>query len=519
MLSRKMFERINWYKKEYIHDYYSRIIIDFKDYEKISRTKMLEEVYKVYDNPENILDICTFKELKYLQMIIENSKPMPELLDSKYDWERDMLHKKFLIQDDFKVVFIPDEIIDQVKKALAIVDWSKVKKADEINEIAVSYCKMLGSTIFYQVCTITSSITGINDEEVFNHLNHNRLFKFYVYVYNKDFQHLNQTLPVALYNDYYTIGNEIETERKKQGIKAVPSLDVEFLKRYFYNDFDIKNPKIAKFIKEIKKLPILWHDALRIVREYAILNIDRTPLKQSFKDVPSLQKHNLTSFFHTLDEAMDEMPSGALNGLTPNQAKNYRMEQEQIKHDKEQNYIKQQNACLSKKDADLFYKIYFALLEFTNKKFQIKKDLKIYQQNHLNPHDLTNIIAKFWENKETLTQEFCQTNPYKFNSEELDITSNFQKGFRGHFIVVKFEEEYTAVMDKDKTYMIKGINDNIDNILSYQNLPVVVTTSIIPFKNFLIYDGIFYEFSISLGSNFTNMINQDFQKSLKYYHL
>ena len=54
-------------------------------------------------------------------------------------------------------------------------------------------------------------------------------------------------------------------------------------------------------------------------------------------------------------------------------------------------------------------------------------------------------------------------NPYKFNKEELNVTSEFKKGFRDLVIIAKYEKEYTAVMNRNKTYMIKGLNDNIDN--------------------------------------------------------
>lgn len=108
----------------------------------------------------------------------------------------------------------------------------------------------------------------------------------------------------------------------------------------------------------------------------------------------------------------------------------------------------------------------------------------------------------FWENKDVIVLEFCLANPYKFNNEELRITSDFKKGIRDLFIIVKFYEEYTAIMNMEKTYMIKGINDNLDNIISYKNLPQTVITTIIPFKNVLIYDGVFLNFEINMGNNF-----------------
>lgn len=45
---------------------------------------------------------------------------------------------------------------------------------------------------------------------------------------------------------------------------------------------------------------------------------------------------------------------------------------------------RQTNACLSKKDAYTYYKLYFALLEYTNDLYKISdKVKKIYKQKYL----------------------------------------------------------------------------------------------------------------------------------------
>ena len=108
MQTMKMYERINWYKKEYVHEQYSRIVEHFKDYDKITKKKMLESIYKVYNDSNNIIDICTTRELKYLKMLLDKKNNMKDLLGNKYEWERKILRNKFLVQDDYDQVFIPD---------------------------------------------------------------------------------------------------------------------------------------------------------------------------------------------------------------------------------------------------------------------------------------------------------------------------------------------------------------------------------------------------------------------------
>lgn len=101
---------------------------------------MLEAIYKVYDNPNNIIDICTTKELKYLKMVLNNKISIDDksknnqwseiqYLNAKYDWERKNLSDKFLLDYSYlNESFIPEEIIEKVKEALKRVKLSEKEK-------------------------------------------------------------------------------------------------------------------------------------------------------------------------------------------------------------------------------------------------------------------------------------------------------------------------------------------------------------------------------------------------------
>ena len=171
---------------------------------------------------------------------------------------------------------------------------------------------------------------------------------------------------------------------------------------------------------------------------------------------------------------------------------------------------------MSKSDSKLFYKIYFGLLEFTNKKYKIN-NMKIYNHHGVNPYELKDIVDKFWKNKDAIVLEFCLVNPYKFT--KVKITREFKKEIRGMFIIVKYDLEYTAFMEKDKVYMVKGLNDNIDNIISYKDLPYAVVTSVIPFKNVLTYDGMFLGMGVKMGNSFDDIVEKEYDNMMKYYHL
>ena len=525
----KMYDEISKFNKEYVYEQYVRIVKPFKNYEKITKVKMLDAIYKVYDDPKNIIDICTTRELKYLKMVLDNKITFDDLikapkkyaiLSEKYDWERETLSKKFLLDYDYyKISSIPEEIIDKVKNALNEINWVEKKKTDDLNELLVSYCKMQGTALLNIVCQFASEITETNPEKIWKHILNNKLFNYYVLIATKNIDGLGENVPLAIFQDYYDIVEELHEQRKEQGLAEDKKIDLRIFKMLFYNDFDLDNPKIKKLLNELDQLPLFGYSVLKLIRKYAMLNIGRDSLRGSIKSVPALKNVDLTKFFKTLDEAMDEMPSGALNGFTPNEAKEIKIKQMKIKIDKAKKYVRQDSACVSKKDAELFYKIYFALLEFTNQKYKINNKVKIYNHNGINPFEIVDIVDKFWKNKDTIISEFCLDNHYKFSKEELDITSEFKKGIRDVFIISKYEREYTAFMEKSKIYMVKGLKDNIDNIIPYNELPYVTVTSIIPFKGNLVYDGMLQGINVKMGCEFDEMVENEYNSMMKYYHL
>ena len=515
----KMYDKIKHLKKEYVYEYYTRIVDNFKDYEKISRVKMLDEIYAVYNDYHTIINICTVRELKYLKMIL-NDKYAFNSQDEKYDWERSTLINKFLLLSaSCDKSCIPEELLDNVKLALKNVKWQDKETLDSLNEILVGYCKIQGSSLLSVVASVGSGITGCPKEIIWQHMLNDRLFNYYVYIVTKNFESIGDDILVAIYQDYYGIEEELDHQRKLQGLVGEQQIDVRLYKSLFYHDFDLQNPKIKKFLDELKKLPFFWFSAIRPIREFAMLNLDREPLKSSLQNLYFLRDYDLTKFFQLMDEAMDEMPSGALNGFTPNEAKKLKLKSIHNDIKKKEAYVKQQNACLARKDAKLFYKIYFALLDFTNKKYKINQKVKIYNHHGINPYEINDIVDTFWENKEGIVLEFCFANPYKFNKKELEFTKNFKNGIRNLFIIAKYELEYTAFMDKDKIYMVKGLNDNIDNIISYQELPYVVTTSIIPFGDVLVYDGLLSSINVKMSIGFDDVVDKEYDQKMKCYHL
>lgn len=554
----KMLEEVKHLRKEFVYEQYTRIVPDFKDYEKITKTKMIEAIYKIYSDYNNIINICTTRELKYLRKVLNgkiNKKinipeefnlqnatddELIEILkqsekikqqDKKIAWERKNLYDKFLIRFDYEndKEIIPEEIIDPVKQALKQVNWKEKEKIDELNEILVSYVKIQGSTLIVPLIQFVSAITDLEEEAVNHHIFTNKLTNYYLFIMKNDSDDYTKNIPMVVYQDYLEYYDELNEQRKKYGMAAPRKIDIDSFKTIFYNDLDINNSKIKKFIQVLEKeiQGYQFDNIIQSIRICALLNENREPIKNYIKSCferfpfyySKVDFSMIEKLITLMDEAMDEMPSGALNGLTPNEAKKLKLEEASFKKKKIEKYQKQQEACLGEKESKLFYKLYFALLEFTNQKYKINPNYKIYKQHGINPQEITDIIDMFWKNKDLIILEFCIVNPYKFTKEEIKLLDGFKKGIHDSFVLVQYERDYTLLMKNGKIYMVKGLNDNIDNIITYDKLPCFVETSLIEFNGNIVYDGIISSFPVKFGMNFIKTVEKEYNESMKYYHL
>ena len=143
----------------------------------------------------------------------------------------------------------------------------------------------------------------------------------------------------------------------------------------------------------------------------------------------------------------------------------------------------QVNAHLSNEDADEFFDIYFALLEYTNNKYNINDLKKIYKKLHLDQEKVLEISDYMFDHP-NIIDEFIKENPYNFSEEEINVTKDFKKHVKSNFLmIVGFDKDYTKILAEDgKLYMVKGLRSNIDEVVSRELIPTLISTTLIMFK-------------------------------------
>lgn len=496
----RLVDGINDIGKRISYGLYTKIFPkDYKQYDKITCKKMAEQILDFYQDPQNIINLCTEKELKFLQLLTEKEDFCWELQDDlykEYYWEIHLLSEKLIIclYDDNSVE-IHDDLIAVTKRIFKIIDWQEKQKIDKINEFLVSFCKISGITATSRLVDEASEIFNMKEEEIGKHILNDGVFLYYV-----TFDKINEKNKkcfeedeqyVCIYRNYLYLEEQIYQAISDNNFRPWSVLDMKQYHNIFYYDFDIDNPKIAKVVDRIKKEVFSTYIMLRDdLLETVLLNSSRLNVKRTAEIFMNLSDAEKDDFLKALDEAMDDMPSGALNCFTAKEKRQLKQKEKLFREENLKKNVKQRNAHLSKKDAELFNKIFTALLEYTNTKYSMVPFIKIYQNPYLNPDEIAPIIEKFWNNKNVVITEFCLKNPSKLNSNELKLATQFKNSIRSIFYLSRFYQDYTAFIDivDEKVYMVKAVNSNTDKNIDKNDLPYRVETTLIPFNGYIVFD-------------------------------
>ena len=199
------------------------------------------------------------------------------------------------------------EFKEYINAALSSVDLETVRKNDNINELAVSFIKVLGYTDKNNVSSFIRKHLKLSEEEIEHHIRTNKLFNYYI-----DTGYIDED-NILHYQDYTDYLIDLEDLKEVYGIDKITELKLEDYKTIFYNHVNINNESVAKMFNSFIDKPYFL-ELLFQIEIAVLLNFNHNSF---FQDLVPILKNDFTiENLSLIDAAMWEMPSGVLNGLT-----------------------------------------------------------------------------------------------------------------------------------------------------------------------------------------------------------
>lgn len=157
---------------------------------------------------------------------------------------------------------------------------------------------------------------------------------------------------------------------------------------------------------------------------------------------------------------------------------------------------------LSEEDADLFFRLMWALQFYVNQQLQVLPDvdsLEAYEAAAT--EDKLKVRNALYENL-NLLDDFVTKNPAGLSADELAIVESWRQPVRGDFYIERFLKKGTIFIGgttSPQVYLVHGLHDSLEDMFYSFPPPIRVQATLLPFKGRIIYDGLLNIYRIYFG--------------------
>lgn len=499
----KLMDLAKTLRKEYVYDIYWNIMDEAKAYDKITRKQMIQEIIDFYQNESHITFLLDIQEYEALKQAVETGTvPIKNA--------KGLQHKFLIGSEDFADDgMIPDELKEIASKAVnnpAV--FHQIKELQDFRELVLGVIRTFGIFAYQNLAQLLPQLYPEKEEETVMDwfLNDSYLRFFYLYEYDEE-----NDLDYIVDKRIYDLFDDLLAQKQNYTF-YLPALDTEVLKRIGRDDMDTAVPELARLKQHIDKDDFADSIIMENFIKGCHLHKDINEVKHDLQTHPLYRIGAVNIDVDILMEAYSYMPSASLHGCTPKEYEEREAESKKLKK-KLNKTEKQEHARLNTRDCDMFYDIYFALLEYANKKLKVNHQKKLRRQSYVDPEKTAQIRDELFMEHRELIDQFVKENPYHLNKQEQSIVQAFKKGKFGLMTLLKYEKNAAIFFDQQNNgYRVLGLRVNLDEVFEKQELPLICQCLLLPFKNQIIFDGLVRMVPVQMSPRMRNQIIHDLKR-------
>ena len=163
-------------------------------------------------------------------------------------------------------------------------------------------------------------------------------------------------------------------------------------------------------------------------------------------------------------------------------------------------------ATLSAEDKRTFFRLFIPLLQFTNQKYEINEYLdEDLRSGHPYIEDLKEVADVLWQNTDTI-DEFIEANEDRLSAVERALLESWRHPVSGQFILERHLAKGSIFIESKtgNVYLVKGLTDPWSVMFANRTPPILLDTTLIPFRDCIISDGLTMMHSIYFSTGACN---------------
>ncbi|HET6248992.1 MAG TPA: DUF6398 domain-containing protein [Tepidisphaeraceae bacterium] len=167
-------------------------------------------------------------------------------------------------------------------------------------------------------------------------------------------------------------------------------------------------------------------------------------------------------------------------------------------------------------DVATFFKLHRSLMFFVNQRLQVLPDrpANADEYSSLPPSARVKVHEALLQHQDVI-QSFVDENPAGLAPDELDIVRSWRHLVRGEFLIIREMARYTVFLSTERppvAYGVLALAQPFD-VLVGPDLPLMVRTVLLPFKDKIVFDSLMSVSGISFGPGIRRGLNDDFKEA------
>ena len=157
---------------------------------------------------------------------------------------------------------------------------------------------------------------------------------------------------------------------------------------------------------------------------------------------------------------------------------------------------------LKPEDAELFYELFFPLLDYVNENFHVTTKKVRFTGESIDPQDAYEVANFLWK-RAGIIDDYL--NEMKLPDEHREIIRGWKRCIPGTFILERHLRKGSVFISSStqNVYLVNGIIDSWNEMLHGVSTPILLQATLLPFKNVIITDGLVSVSQIRFGRNYS----------------
>ena len=126
--------------------------------------------------------------------------------------------------------------------------------------------------------------------------------------------------------------------------------------------------------------------------------------------------------------------------------------------------------------------------------------------------ELHETLMQIWEDP-SIIDRYERENPHGMSQDDLEIVGSWKSGVDGYFTV--FEHAGTLLfLEGGRLFHVTGLLEPVRDVIAADELPCIVKAHLLPYGNYVVYDGYFMVLPVALGPGARRSVDDGIAKAL-----